>query len=106
MEKGKHFDDGKLPLESINPYVEEALASVLQYGSKKYGLYNWRGGIAWSRVFGSLRRHLHEWYKGIEIDSESGLPHLSHALANLSFLIEYSQTHKNLDDRPFVKKGR
>ena len=75
------------------------LAKVLDLGAKKYGKGNWKNGFNWSRLYGAAQRHLHQWYSGETFDTESGLNHLSHALCNLVFLIEFSRSHPELDDR-------
>jgi len=53
-------------------------------------------------------RHLTAWWAGEDLDPESGLHHLAHAACCLMFLLEYTQTHTELDDRPrqpdFVNK--
>lgn len=92
-------DFGKRRLELISPLAMEGLADVLTFGAKKYADHNWRKGMDWSRCIGSLKRHLSEFEKGIDIDPESGLRHIDHIACNAMFLSEYSLTHKNLDDR-------
>lgn len=93
-------DDGKLPLDLIPASTITELAKTLQFGAKKYEPNQWRKGFLWSRTMASLMRHLNSFSAGEDCDPESGLLHLSHALANLSFLIEFVQTHPELDDRP------
>jgi len=99
---GLHFDGGKrdwslLPFEAI-----EGLVGVLEYGAQKYGRTNWKKGIAFTRVWNSAMRHLIAWRAGQDIDPESKLQHLSHALCNLMFLAFYSQSPTlmvDFDDR-------
>jgi hypothetical protein len=98
---GKHFDEDKLRYDLLPPEGEEAIAEVLTYGAKKYGDRNWEEGISFTKIYGSIRRHLAAWYKGEDINVESGLNHLSHAACNLFFLIYYIKNNrKELDDRP------
>lgn len=40
------------------------------------------------------------FWDGEDLDSESGLPHIAHAMCGCSFLLEYMKTCKSLDDRP------
>jgi hypothetical protein len=97
----KHFDEDKLRYDLLPPEGEEAIAEVLTYGAKKYGDRNWEEGISFTKIYGSIRRHLAAWYKGEDINVESGLNHLSHAACNLFFLIYYIKNNrKELDDRP------
>jgi hypothetical protein len=98
--EGQHFDKGKLRMDLIPPEAEEALAAVLTYGCNKYAERNWEGGIKFSRLYGSVRRHLHQWWGGTDIDPESELHHLKHALCNLAFLITYIERNmEEFDDR-------
>lgn len=99
MTQGKHLDQNKpklqlLPLETLYP-----LAQVLEYGEGKYGTNNWQHGINYSRIFGSILRHLFTWWLGDDLDNESGLPHLAHAAVNILFLIYYSSYKVEFDDR-------
>lgn len=103
MEEGKKFDGEKLRFDLIPPSVERALASVLTYGAKKYDDRNWENGIKFSRIYGAVRRHLNSFWDGTDIDSESGMPHLWHALCGIAFLISYEaegSEYDGYDDRP------
>jgi hypothetical protein len=83
----------------IPPSAEKALAEILTFGARKYEDRDWEQGITWGRVYGAARRHLNDWWNGEDNDPESGLSHLKHALCNLAFLIEFFETHQELDDR-------
>lgn len=76
-----------------------SIARVLQFGAKKYDSHNWRKGLAWSRVYDALQRHLTAWNDGEDPDPETGLSHLAHAGCCIMFLLEYEVTHRDLDDR-------
>lgn len=84
----------------MNPEVAiEGMAMAFAYGAKKYGSFNYRKGIAFTRILDSLGRHSLAFSKGIEIDEESGLPHTWLILANAAML-EYMRVHKSeFDDR-------
>ena len=60
---GTKNDIGKLRMDLIPLEAEEALATVLTHGAKKYGDHNWRGGIQYHRIYGAMRRHLLAWAK-------------------------------------------
>lgn len=93
----KH-DDGKTPLALLPPVAIEEMGRVLGYGAKKYSAGNWRNvGEDWRmRYMSAALRHLFAYLRGEMVDAESGLPHLSHALCNLAFLVELSSGR----DRP------
>lgn len=101
---GLHFDGGKLRMDLIPPEAEVALAEVLTFGMNKYAERNWENGIKYSRLYGSLRRHLKEWALGNYNDPESGLLHLKHALWNLMAITVFEMRGlHHLDD--FTQKA-
>lgn len=75
-------------------------ARVWEFGKKKYTAYNWMKGTSWMSVLSCALRHLAKWQAGEDVDEESGLPHLAHAMANLRMLTLYGKTFKEGDDRP------
>ena len=100
---GQHHDTGKLRLDLNPPEADEAMAGVLgrSAATGKYEERNWERGIAFMRVYGSVRRHLLAWKKGEDLDPESGLPHLDHALTDTAFLVTYAKRGMvTFDDRP------
>jgi len=86
------FDTDKLKYSLVPPEAIEALASVLTYGAKKYKPNNWKKVDNPDRYIDALYRHLEAWRKGERLDSESDLPHLAHAMANIAFLYHF-ETH-------------
>ena len=97
---GVKHDTGKLRVDLLPVDALEAVAGVLKFGAAKYGERNWERGMAWSRVYGSLLRHLWAWWREEKLDTESGLPHLHHALCCLLFLVAYDLRGVGVDDRP------
>lgn len=89
----------KAPLSLIprSALIEEA--HVLAYGAGKYDLHNWRKGMEWSRLCDAILRHVTSFADGEDFDQESGLHHLAHARASCGFLIEYMESHPELDNR-------
>lgn len=96
----------KPPMELVPKELSLACARALGYGAAKYAPNNWRRGMRWGEVFGALKRHLDAWNEGEDLDAEedggSGLNHLDHAAACLSFLCHMvaNEGYKKLDDRP------
>lgn len=80
-------------------------AAVLAFGAKKYKPHNWRLGLSWTQTWSSLQRHLWKWLDGEDIDPETRLPHIDHALCQLLFLSEYVHSGTGEDDR-FVSIDR
>ncbi len=80
----------------------EALASVARLygeGAKKYSEHNWRKGYEWSKSYAALHRHLAEFWKGVDIDPETGEPHLAAVVFHAFTLLTFMSEHPNFDDR-------
>ncbi len=89
VEQFMKFDSGKLRYNLVPPKAMEEMAKVLTYGAKKYKPNNWKEVDDTERYIDALYRHLEAWRAGEALDSESNLSHLSHALTNIAFLIEF-----------------
>lgn len=89
MSTGSKADAGKARWDLVPWKAVAIMVDVLGFGAKKYGDENWRQvPDARRRYFAAAQRHLIAWYGGERIDSESGLPHLAHALCCVVFLLE------------------
>lgn len=90
------FDNQKIAGYHLIPReAMDAMAQVLDYGAKKYSPNNWKQCDDISRYQDALWRHILAYLDGEEVDVESGLPHLAHAITNLSFLIWFAQRELN-----------
>jgi len=95
----KRFNKGKLRVDLIPKFAQEQWVRVLTYGAEKYNDENWKNGLSWRSCSASLQRHLDAFLKGEDFDLESGELHLAHAMANVSFLLEYYKIAPHCDDR-------
>jgi hypothetical protein len=78
-----------------------ALAVALGDGAKKYGAYNWRKDKVQVLAYtAACQRHIKAWEDGEENAKDSGIPHLYHAVAGLSILIDAIETGNAVDNRP------
>jgi len=105
--EGTKFDGNKIRMELLPVDALIGIADIFTFGAKKYDSWNWAKGIQYSRLYGALMRHMTAWYKGEEVDPESGKSHLYHAGCCLMMLIDTQQNlDKSLDDRPgfYVKE--
>lgn len=102
---GVKYDSGKVRFDLVPVAPLRALAQVYQMGAVKYEDNGWRSGLAWSRIYAALQRHLLAFWEGQDLDDESGLPHLAHAAWGTFTLLEYMNTHPQLDDR-YATKAR
>lgn len=98
--KGASKNDTEKPrMDLLSPIAITKLARVLTAGAKKYDGNNWRKGLEWSRVLGATLRHLFSYLGGEDKDLETGESHMASVMCNAMFLLEYEETHKELDDR-------
>lgn len=94
-------DDGEKPrVDLVPPEAVFALATVFTYGANKYSDRNWEGGMRWGRVFAAMMRHAWAWWRGEDLDPESGYPHVWHVLACAAMLVTYWDRKVGEDDRP------
>jgi hypothetical protein len=84
-------DSGKLRPTLVPPSLVLAVASIREYGCKKYkDPNNWRK-VEPQRYKDALYRHLLAYLSGDKFDNESGLPHLWHMDCNIAFLVEMKE---------------
>tara|TARA_R110000822_G_scaffold227017_1_gene359667 strand:- start:51931 stop:52347 length:417 start_codon:yes stop_codon:yes gene_type:complete len=131
-EKGLRFNTGKLKWSLVSWKALAPMVQVLSYGAHKYttfkrddgstvtgaqiskedskgleivtsGANNWKGGLKYTEVAESLKRHLFEFVEGEDNDGESGLHHIGHILCNAMFLSYMILFRKDLDDRDIDK---
>ena len=86
-----------LPVEALS-----TVARLYGEGAKKYSEHNWRKGYEWSKSYAALQRHANEFWKGVDIDPETGEPHLAAVIFHSLTLITFMQEHPDFDDR-YVK---
>lgn len=97
--KGLRHDEGKPEFHLIPSEALSELGRVYSFGAKKYAPYNWERGMAWSRCFNSLLRHLYAYWDGETDDPETGLNHMAHVAWNAIALLVYSLRGIGIDDR-------
>jgi hypothetical protein len=89
--KPAHKDDAGKPDMSLITYsMVEPAAKILKFGEKKYGRLNYRNpnpGFE-QRLIAAALRHLLQHTDGQELDTESGEPHLAHALSDLMLIFD------------------
>lgn len=124
----RRYNKGKLRLELLPPDAIEAIADVYTRGAHKYTIYrdsngneisgkdisleeaanmeiiddgadNWKKGLSWRAAMASVKRHIHAWEKGEDIDSDLGTLHLANAAWGLMSLIDFYKRYPQGDDR-------
>lgn len=95
----------KLPLHLWPETATATGCLAFMEGALKYGRSNFREiGVRSSIYIDALHRHANAWFEGEDNDPDSGLPHLSHALACLAIIVDAQAAGKLQDDRQ-VKGG-
>lgn len=91
----------KAPLSTLSmPVCFEVGAGMLE-GACKYGRHNYRViGVRSSVYYDATMRHIGAWWEGQDIDPDSGIHHISKAIASLFVLRDAMIQGKCFDDRP------
>lgn len=100
MSEGRKDDGDKVRLDLLPPELMFAVGEIMTFGAAKYGDRNWELGMAWSRPYAALMRHMLAWWSGEEFDRETKRSHLWHAGCCIAFLIAYEMREVGTDDRP------
>jgi hypothetical protein len=74
--EGRKDDSGKDPWHLLPWDAVRAIVKVLAFGTDKYTPRNWERGMAWSRPYAGLMRHMTAWWEGEGADPETGYSHL------------------------------
>ncbi len=100
------FADNKIPVHLWPPVATYLGTLGLLDGACKYGRANWReSGVLASTYYSALNRHINAWMEGENLDPDSRLPHLGHALACLAILVDAQMTGQLTDDRNYRGEG-
>jgi len=87
--EGIKYDGEKPKMHLLPPKALTEVAKVLTFGAQKYDEENWRKlDNLQSRYSSGALRHIFAHIDDEEIDPESGLSHLAHAVCCLLFKLE------------------
>lgn len=103
FDEGVKYDGDKLRFDLIPVRSLEKVARVYTIGAKKYDDNNWRKGLKWGRVFAAMMRHAWAWMRGESHDPVDGQHHLASVAWCALTLMEYEETHPELDDRADIR---
>jgi hypothetical protein len=91
----------KAPLSVVPMSVVAELGLAMMEGALKYGRHNYRAaGVRGSVYFDAAMRHLIAWWEGEDLDADSGVSHITKALACLTVLRDAQIQGMCEDDRP------
>lgn len=96
-------DTGKDKLDLL-PYVGLAsTAKAFEYGLEQYGHENYRTAASYRPFLAASLRHINKLLTGEELDKDSNLNHISHALACLMMAEQIKADGKPLNDPNTMK---
>lgn len=91
----------KAPASTIPRGVIAEVGVAMLEGALKYGRHNYRAiGVRSSIYFDAACGHLDSWWEGEDIDEDSGLSHITKAIASLVVLRDAMLQDMLNDDRP------
>lgn len=91
----------KVPFSTVPAQVVAELGIAMLEGGLKYGRHNYRvAGVRASVYVDAAMRHILAWWEGQDIDPDSGLSHVTKAIASLSVLRDAQINGVCTDDRP------
>lgn len=97
---GRKFDQDKPRMELLPPLATLEVAKVLTFGAQKYEPNNWKYvPDAANRYTAGALRHIFATMAQEQLDPESGLDHLAHAICCLMFILE-DRLEKSTKERP------
>ena len=91
----------KVPRSTVSAPVMGEVGLAMLEGARKYGRHNYRvAGVRASVYYDATNRHLDDWWEGVDIDPDSGIHHLSKAIASLMVMRDSIIQGNWIDDRP------
>lgn|SRR5678816_2353424 len=91
----------KPPLHVIPGNVLVEVGIAMAEGAAKYGPHNWRKiPIGAAAYYDAALRHLIAWWEGEDLDPDSGISHVTKAIAGLVVLRDAQLAGTCQDDRP------
>lgn len=96
---GVKYDSEKPRMHLLPPKAITEVAKVLTFGAQKYDEDNWRKlDNLQNRYTSGALRHIFAHMDGEQLDPESGISHLAHALCCLLFKLEIELEQNLLSD--------
>ena len=92
----------KVPFHVIPMQVLAEVGLAMMEGGRKYGKHNYRdAGVRASVYMDAVFRHLYlQFWEGEDVDKDSGLNHITKAIASLVVLRDSMLMNNFVDDRP------
>jgi len=99
--KKEFVKDGRVkPRLSLLPQLALIeIAKVFTYGAHKYDEYNFSQGAKNTTYVDASLRHINKYLCNNDIDDESNLLHLAHAISNLMMVLDNDLLNKSIENR-------
>lgn len=94
----KGMKPARFDLLPASPLIQ--VAEHYGKGAEKYEDRNWERGYEWSKSFAAMQRHAWAFWNGETYDPETGSHHLAAVCFHAMAMMEWTETHPELDDRP------
>jgi Domain of unknown function (DUF5664) len=96
----------KVPFSTVSGQVMMEVGLAMMEGARKYGRANYRAaGVRASVYYDACMRHMMKWWEGEDIDRDSGISHVTKAIASLMVLRDSMMQENWADDRPIKVKN-
>ena len=96
---GIKYDSEKPKMNLLPPKAIVEISKVLTFGASKYDAENWRKlDDLQSRYTAGALRHIFAHMDGEELDSETNLSHLAHAMCCLLFKLEIELENAKIEE--------
>lgn len=91
----------KPPMSTVPAPVLAEIGVAMLEGACKYGRHNYRAvGVRASIYYDAVLRHLMQWWEGEDVDQDSGISHVTKAIAGLVVIRDSMMRGNWQDDRP------
>lgn len=98
---GIKYDSAKPKMNLLPPKAVMEVAKVLTFGAEKYDAENWRKlEDLQNRYTAGALRHIFAHMDGEELDPETNLSHLAHAMCCLLFKLEIELEERLKEEEP------
>ena len=99
MMQGVKYDGEKPKMHLLPPKAINEVAKVLTFGAQKYDEENWRKlEDLQSRYSSGALRHIFAHLDSEDLDPESGLSHLAHAICCLLYKLEIELENAKIEE--------
>lgn len=95
----------KAPMSTVPANVMAEIGLAMLEGTAKYGRHNYRAvGVRASVYYDALMRHMMAWWEGEDLDPDTGVSHVTKAIACMVVLRDSMHQENWEDDRPISSK--